>query len=259
MLDNGQILHELEAMGGTVINGDKVQFAAAAITNVKVLSATIRDTTPKLRAFRQNVVRNVVDRNIESLDRYKTQAIFKKTCTAYVDPSIIFQLIPLKIMNLHLHLFSGKLTGEIVNQLGNEGRDGQKGTMSTFRWRSCPTANEDYTWATVSKSAAIKPTWNHQMSDDEKTGKLISQVHQSVDTVDVGLNRSGSGQFTQGGWSWSTLKDLLSVLLKGAITVRNGYDVMTEYQWKGQTQSQSRHIDSRVRLPVIGGIDVDLN
>ena len=224
------------------------------IISPDVLGSQSTDTTPVLRQFRQDVVRSHVDKNIESFKMFGIQGIFKKTCTRYRNPLINFNLMPIKITNVHFIILKAKITGDIVNELGNRSKEGEKGTTTVRRRKSCPTAEGEYTWQKIPNSADITSRWGHRAVEDE-TGELLSQLSQSLPLMKPAQMLSATGHFEQGGLK--SVWDLINIFVRGAITVRNGYDVTVNYTWKNQTQTQNRHIDSRIRLPVEGGVDID--
>lgn len=229
-----------------------------AFLSAQVLDFMFTETTGPLRALWQGAPQTHLDRHIERFKQFGAiQGFFKKTCTKYRNPIIGFDILPLRIVNVHLHLLSGKISGNITNQMGNRSKEGEKGTDTVRRWQSCPTEEGAYSWSRVAGSADLRPNWGHQMIEEE-TQKPIVNISQRLDAVRKDQRVSTTGNFEQGGIG-DVLKALLSILLRGAMTVKNGYSVTVQYAWKNQTQTKSYRISSRVRLPVEGGVNCDWN
>jgi len=221
----------------------------------EVLEYKVFDTTPLPRRIRQNIIRNYVHRNVETFTIYGAAGLFKKVCVMYRDPKIDFDIIPVKTNNVVFHMLSFKITGNIVNSFTNRSVEGEEGRYTTRRWKACPTDPNAYTWEKVPGSADLTPSWIHKFTEDQ-TSTYLSKVSQSTGKVSAGSKSPD----VSGSWSTGNIGDviltLLSIFLKGRVTLRNGYDVTVKYVWKGQTQTVNRHVDARVVLPVEGGLGV---
>ena len=227
----------------------------SSISEPEILDYQVVDTTPRLRKFRQDVIRSRVVRTTSTLGEYGTQAFFRKKCTAWLNPKINFQIIPLRIESLTLVILRGDLKGEITNEIKNDGEDGEKGTSSRWRWQSCPQDRGGYDWDKIAGSANFAPRWRHQALEVE-TNRLISNVSQNLNTVRKDQRLSIAGRFETTGLK-DVIMSLLSILRRGSMVIKNGYDLTIKHSWKGQEQTINRRVDSRIRLPVEGGINVD--
>jgi hypothetical protein len=220
----------------------------------QVVEYRVSDTTPYPIKFKQNVARNYVHRNIRSVQVYGAQALLRKVCTMYKDPVIDFDLKPVKTRNVTFHLISWKMTGDIVSNMYNKSVEGQEGDTVTWRWRACPTDPNAYSWENVAGSADLTPNWSHNFTEDS-TVTYLSRVSQSLSKISPGSSVDASASWSTGGLG-SVIFTLLQIFLTGTVTLRNGYDVTVNYTWKSQTQSVSRHIDTKVILPVEGNVGV---
>jgi len=210
------------------------------------------DTTPPFREFRQDVIRNYVHRNIVALERYGPRPMYllRKVCTKYHDPRILHRLSPVRIPEATFHLLSGKIDGKIENKFTNNSEEGEKGEYITWRWRSCPTEDEEYSWEKVDGSADLTPDWTHE-AIEEQTEKMIAKVEQAPGMVAKDDSASVEASFETTGLL-DVIMTLLDIFTTGSVTTRDGYDVTIEYEWKGETQTVNKHVDCRVRLPVDG-------
>jgi len=219
----------------------------------EILEYKVTDTTPIIRNFRQKVVRSYVHRNIESFKLYGISGIFRKVCTMYRDPVIKFDILPVKTTNVVFHMFSWRITGEIVNRFVNNSESGEIGTTKVFRLRVCPSDPNAYTWEKDPRSSDLIPYWIHEFVEDS-TGTYL-------DDIDQKLPRTPSGAKVEVKGSWAAylgqiIFTLLEIFLTGRVVLRNGYDVTINYVWKDQTQTINRHVDLKVALPVEGGVVV---
>ena len=225
------------------------------ITAPRVIEYREYDTTGFVKKFKQDVIRNLVYRNIVSVKRFGIiRSLLMKECIMYKDPNIRFRITPMYITNVTFHFLSGRITGEIVNKFENNSVEGEEGHYEVWRWQSCPTDPNLYEWEKVPESASLRPEYNHKCIE-ENTGATIINIFQKVSeyvgkndyiNVTTTFETSGLGDFI-----WS----LFQYFIKGSLTTRDGYDVMVYYYWKGQIQSINRHISARVILPVVGTVN----
>jgi len=220
----------------------------------EILEYEMTDTTPIVRNFRQKVVRSYVHRNIETFRTLRLRGILKKVCVTYKDPIINFDLVPVKTRNVVFHMFSFRITGDIVNSLHNKSKEGEEGKHVTWRWKSCPTDPDVYDWEKVKGSADIISNWLHNFTEDS-TGTYLDEVRQSVSKKPPGAEVEVSASWEKGGLG-PVIFTLLNIFLTGRVVLRNGYDVSVKYTWKDQTQTVNRHIDAKVALPVEGSVGV---
>ena len=219
----------------------------------KILAYNVRETTGVIRKLKQDVIRNYVHRNIVTFNTVGIQGILRKVCTMYKDPEIRFRLVPIKVRNVTFHLFSGRITGEIVNKFENNSKEGQEGYYITWRWRTCPTDPDVYSWRNVPGSADLKPNWLHD-AIEETTNRLISRVRQAAGKVVKNDYIEIKSSFETTGLL-DVIWTLLQIFTSGRVTTRDGYDVTVTYEWKGQIQQRSYHVDARVVLPVEGNVN----
>ena len=212
------------------------------------------DTTPFVRRLRQEIIRNYVHRNIETFAVHGPMGVLTKVCTMYKNPVTSFDLVPVKTRNVVFHLFSFKITGDVVNNFYNKSKEGEEGTMSTWRWRACPTSPGEYAWKKVAGSADLTPNWSHNFTEDS-TGKYLAKVSQKLGKLTPERKIEVSASWSTGGLG-DVIFTLLSIFLTGEVFLRNGYDATVKYTWKGQTQTVNKHIDTKVSLPVEGGVGI---
>jgi len=220
----------------------------------EVLEYRAVDTTPLRVKMRMKYIDPLIRRAMIAAEKglIRTQWILRKTCTMYKDPVINFELIPIKVKNITCHVFSLKLSGDVVLRFTNKSKEGEEGTTVTWRWRACPTDPDAYSWHVVEGSADLAPSWSHSFVEDS-TSTVLGRISKALDKV-----YRGSSVEVTGYWETGSLGDLLwnivSILISGKITTRNGFDVTLKYYWLGKTQTISRHIDAKVVLPVEGNI-----
>ena len=248
------VRERLERMGAEFVSEDLAYLTPKPAPPATVLEYSVKDTTPLWRKVKQQRIRSYTHRNILTVKEYGViQGIFRKVCTLYHDPKIEFRLVPVKARNITLHVFSGRITGEIVNEFTNESEEGEEGYYKTWRWRACPTDEDYYSWHEVPGSADLDNNWLHEAIEEE-TGKLIARVTQKAavrkgDRVEVSASFETSGLL-------DVIWTLLEIFWSGRVTTRDGYDVTIRYKWKGETQTVNRHVDARVILPVEGNVGV---
>jgi hypothetical protein len=223
----------------------------------EVLEVKARDTTGVLRYIRQRVLRSYVHRNIETLRHfYGVEALLRKVCTMYKDPTIDFDLTPVKTKNVVFHMLSWRIGGDIVNVLTNKSQEGEEGKYKTLRWKACPTDPTAYEWEKVKGSADILPDWLHDFTEDQ-TGTFLARVKQAAGRVAPGEKTPEvSTSWEKAGIGSGAFMTLLGIFLTGRVTLRNGYDVTIKYWWKDQPQTVTRHIDAKVVVPVEGSVGI---
>lgn len=216
----------------------------------RILKYRETDTTPPLMEFRQDVVRNYVHRNIVTFDRFgpRPMYLFRKVCTKYHDPQILYKLSPVRIPTVTLHMLSGKLTGEIKSKFNNNSKEGEEGRYVTWRWRACSSEEDAYSWEKVAGSADIMPDWLHE-AVETTTEKVIAKVEQALEKVTKDDRVSVEASFETTGLL-DIIWDLLDIFTTGTVTMNDGYDVTLKYKWKGETQTVNKHVDCTVALPV---------
>jgi len=250
------IRQKLRELGATNPEGTSgiIPVSPPKILEPQILEYKVRDTTPIGIKVRRTVVDPRMRKMAIMLETkfYRTQGLLRKLCTMYKDPTIDFELVPVKVRNITFHAFSLKLTGDVVLRFTNKSKEGEEGTLYTWRWRSCPTDPDAYNWKVVEGSADLTPSWNHDFVEDS-TGALLSRLNMKLSKVSKGHYVEPTGY-----WETKGLGDLvwsiLSILITGKVATRNGFDVTINYYWLGKTQTINRHIDAKVVLPVEGNI-----
>ena len=117
-----------------------------------------------------------------------------------------------------------------------------------WRWQSCPTDENAYEWEIVKGSADLTPSWSHDFIEDS-TSVRFGRISSSPSKVETRSSASVSGSWNTGNifdYFWN----LVQILLSGSVTTRNGFDVTVSYSWLGSTVSETRHIDTKVVIPV---------
>lgn len=238
----------LRRLNATNLDGKKGTIPARKVSKVaRVLSYERQDVPVVVRRVPMPLVKTfgVIDRLSDFL---------KNECTKYIDPTIAYELYPLKLTNLVYHAWSVKLEGDIVNQMNNKGQDGQKGTKEVWRWEDCPEADSEYNWKVVEGSADLGSSLSHEIKDEEN--RKIDTISQNI-SVNEGKKVSVSAHWSS---SWVALVlDMLELLVTGGIVLNNGYDVTVTYEWRGDTHRKKEHIDARVWVPLEGNIKWEWN
>jgi len=218
----------------------------------RVVSYDIKDTTPAWLLSRPRVPGMLLDRIDSSMSAgiLAGHDILKKPCIQYKNPNILYALIPVRLTNLKYHAFSFRLDGDITNKFENKGTEGQKGTTTRWRWQDCPADPTDYSWQLVPGSADLSSSWGHDIKESQ-TGAALGKVNQSTNAK-IGQSSSIAAHWTSGNLI-DLILQVISLILTGGITTRNGYDVSYSYSWQG-TQTKTAHIDATVWIPVQGGL-----
>jgi len=228
------------------------------ITEPKILEYKIIETTPVLRKFKQERVQKFVDSKIKSQRIIFEQGLFRKMCTKYIDPKIIFQLFPYKLRNVTLHWWGLYFEGDIVNRFINKGEDGQKGTAVQWRWRACPSDYSSYSWEVIEDSADILSNWIHKLTEDNTGETLIGKLSQSItNKLPNGRYVDISAHWKTDEWSSSIFWQVVRYLTTGTLSTTSGFDVTVKYNWLGKTVTKSYHVNARIALPVEGNINWD--
>jgi len=254
MLFPSEVRAKLEELGAEFVSEDLAYIPVKATYSTEILEYQEIDTTPYVTKLKQNIVRNLTYRNVKTFEYYGIQGILRKVCIKYRDPIINFKVFPLRVRNVVLHMFSGRLTGEIVNRFENYSKEGQEGYYKTWRWKSCPTSEDSYSWYVVEGSADLKSDWYHRVIEEE-TNRLIATVRQITDIVKKNGYVEITASFETTGLI-DVIWSLLMIFISGRVSTRDGYDITISYKWKGETQTVKRHIDGRVVLPVEGSVGV---
>jgi len=218
----------------------------------RVIDYEVIDTTPTWISSRPRLPGMVLDRidSSMSVGVLATRDILKKPCVLYKNPNILYTLIPVRLTNLRYHALTFWLEGDIVNKFENKGTEGQKGTTSRWRWQECPSGQEEYSWELVPGSADLSSNWGHDMVESQ-TGAILGKVNQST-SAKINQATNISAHWRSGN-IFDLILQVISLILTGGITTRNGYDVSYSYSWQG-IQTKTAHIDATVWIPVQGNL-----
>lgn len=190
---------------------------------------------------------------------YRTESVFSHTCTKYRDPKIAFSIIPTKATNVYFHIWGLWFDGNIETRLSNTGKDGEEGTheMRWPKWRilGCPTDENDYSWEVLKDSAKLKDNSFANLFYENSSNAYLSNISQKIGDAPPAGKSSATGYFKTSGlgdFFWT----LVSILLTGTVTTRNGFDVTVHYDWLGDTYEAKQHIDITAPLPIEGGVSI---
>jgi hypothetical protein len=187
------------------------------------------------------------------------QGIFRVTCKKYIDPKILFDILPVRARNVTFRMSCLCIEGDLAIELRNTGEDGKEGrkTISRLQYmlKGCPDDPNEYRWRTVEGSATLK---NNSATHDfweNQTGVYLSRLSHRPPDVKVGQSVQVTGRFRTRGLGdlfWT----LLQIFTTGTVTLRNGFDVTVHYDWRGERREVKRTINVRVTVPVEGSISV---
>jgi hypothetical protein len=187
------------------------------------------------------------------------QGIFRVTCKKYIDPKILFDILPVRARNVTFRVSCLCIEGDLDVELRNTGEDGKEGrkTISRLQYMlyGCPEDPNEYDWRTVEGSATLKDNSAVQDFWEDRTGAYLSRLSHRPPDVAVGQSVRVTGRFRTGNLS-QTFWTLLQIFLSGTVTLRNGFDVTVHYDWLGERREVKRTINVRVTVPVEGSISV---
>ena len=250
----------LREFGATNVEGTEgIIPVAPGPTEPEILEYAVRDTTPLRVKIRRLRVDPWVRRAelVWATKFYRTQGLLgllKKLCTSYKNPKISFEVRPRKVRNVVFHVFSLKFDGDVVCEFVNRSEEGEEGSCAVWIWQHCPPeGSPEYTdWKKVAGSADLVPSWAHNFVED-KTSALLGKIDKALGKVYKGRSVEVTGAWKTKGL-WDLAWTILSILVRGSVITRNGFDVTVKYTWLGKTQTISRHIDAKVELPIEGNI-----
>jgi hypothetical protein len=187
------------------------------------------------------------------------QGVFRVTCKKYIDPKILFDILPVRARNLTFRLSCLCIEGDLDVELRNTGEDGKEG-RKTIRRRQymlygCPEDPNEYNWRVVKGSATLKDNSATHDFWENQTGAYLSRLNHRPPEVAVGQSVRVTGRFRTQGLGelfWT----LLQIFRTGTVTLRNGFDVTVHYDWRGERRQVKRTINVRVTVPVEGSISV---
>jgi hypothetical protein len=187
------------------------------------------------------------------------QGIFRVTCKKYIDPKILFDILPVRARNVTFRVSCLCIEGDLDVELRNTGEDGKEGrkTISRLQYmlHGCPEDPNEYKWRTVEGSATLKDNSATQDFWEDRTGAYLSRLSHRPPDVAVGQRVRVTGRFrTQslGDLFWT----LIQIFRTGTVTLRNGFDVTVHYDWLGERRQVTRRVNVRATVPVEGSISV---
>jgi hypothetical protein len=187
------------------------------------------------------------------------QGIFRVTCKKYIDPKILFDILPVRARNVTFRISCLCIEGDLDVELRNTGEDGKEGrkTISRLQYmlHGCPEDPNEYEWRVVEGSATLKDNSAVQDFWENQTGAYLSRLFHRPPDVAVGQRVRVTGRFRTGGLG-NLFWTLLQIFSTGTVTLRNGFDVTVHYDWLGERKQVKRHIDVRATVPVEGSISV---
>jgi hypothetical protein len=187
------------------------------------------------------------------------QGIFRVTCKKYIEPKILFDILPVRARNVTFRISCLCIEGDLDVELRNTGEDGKEGrkTISRLQYmlKGCPEDPNEYDWRVVEGSATLKD--NSALHDfwENQTGAYLTRMSYSPPDVAVGQSVRVTGKFRTSGLG-NLFWNLLQIFLTGTVTLRNGFDVTVHYDWLGERREVKRRIDVRVTVPVEGSVKV---
>lgn len=181
----------------------------------------------------------------------------QKTCTKYRDPEILYNLQPVKMVNVKFHVVSLYLEGDIENKLSNKGKEGEKGVTTRWFFESCPDEEDEYDWETISGSADLESAFEHEIVES-KTDEVLDKITDKITAkMNEAISVEAHWKTPERQYTTKALTDLIFTIVKlfmtGGVTTENGYDVTVTYEFRG-SKSQSKHIDMKIWIPVEGRI-----
>jgi len=239
--------------------GDRIHVPTPQTGSVSILTYDVKDITPVRKKVKEDIINSYTYRAKTTIkDLGFVQGIFRKICVKYRDPKILYRLIPVKLTNVHFHISEFEFEGDVVSELRNQSTEGQVGKLKILRGRRCPTSDDYYYWEYVKGSADLLANWIHNAYEENSDLPVIRNLYQRIsDEVEPYTKTQIRGHFRTGGFSWSTIWDILKYFTSGTLTIRNGFDVTIKYYWKGAWQTLNQKINATVTLPVEGGVDID--
>ena len=218
------------------------------ISEPYVLSVVVSDTKNYVVYPLSGPIRSIIRRLIWLL-------LPKKECKMTVPPNIIYSLAPLKVTNVAFHWGGLYFTGDIVNKLQNNSQPGKIGICEVLFTESCPQDPGEYSWKEDEDSANITGNWVQNAWEDSTGVQFIRNLNQELQQY---LTPNNWVTIT-GKWKTDSLVDtweqFLNILLTGTITTTHGFDVTIKYKFDGKMYTSQKHINIRVRLPVVGNIN----
>ena len=171
-------------------------------------------------------------------DRIRLRCRIQAPETRWVPPLIDYDMLPVKIRNLTLHVWGLWLEGDIISDFENRSKEGEK----------C--VGEDC--EPVSGSADLLGEFYHLWRSTE-LAKTLDEMRDMISRTRPLTVTDVSTHFEVRGWG-EVIWDLIHLLLTGRIETYDGYDVTVSYTWLGEERTVKRHFDLTVDLPVEGDI-----
>lgn len=219
--------------------------------NLEVVSVKVTDTTPPplqlLNAIKPKAALEAV-RPAASFPPcifgFEPWCPKARWITRYLDPTLIFDVTPLEIKNVHFYLWGLRLEGDISTKFTNDSFEGKV-------YEENDQTGERRNERTVSGSADLGGNLLSALKARD-LNEVLATVRNAVTAAARQWVPSLEAHWTKSG-GLSTLKSLVELLLKGRLYTDGGIDATVNYNWQGP-KTISKHIDLVLWLPVKGGV-----